>query len=87
MASRDPANEAAATFLIPVTALALASLVGLLLIVGGRTRRSPLAALDCCRWTSCGRLRLGGRALGACLEHRRPCLPEALGGVASLLNL
>ena len=32
MASRDPANQAAATFLVPVTALALASLVGLLLI-------------------------------------------------------
>ena len=46
MASRDPANEAAATFLVPVTALTLASLVGLLLIVGGRTRRSPLAALE-----------------------------------------
>ena len=45
LVSRDPANEAAATFLVPVTALALASLVGLLLI-GGRTRRSPLAALE-----------------------------------------
>lgn len=45
MTSRDPAHEAAATFLIPVTTLVLTSLVGLLLIVGGRTRRSPLASV------------------------------------------
>ncbi len=66
LASRDPASEAAATFLIPVTVLPLASLVGLLLIAGGRTRRSPLAALDrlpldllqppACWWASTGRV-------------------------------
>jgi hypothetical protein len=87
MASRDPANEAAATFLIPLTPLALASLVGLLLIVGGRTRRSPFAALDllpldlvqppACWWASTGRV-----------PRAPPALPaEAPSGVASLLNL
>jgi hypothetical protein len=75
LASRDPANEAAATFLVPVTALALASLVGLLLIVGGRTRRSPLAALAllpldlaqplACRWASIGRVPRAPPALPA----------------------
>jgi hypothetical protein len=75
IASRDLASETAATFLIPVTALALASLVGLLLIGAGGTRRSPLAALHLlpldlsqphkCFWASTGRVPRAPPALPA----------------------
>ena len=40
----DPVQDAAATFLLPVTGLALVSLAGLLIIVGLR-RRSPVSPL------------------------------------------
>ena len=45
LATGDPVQDAAATFLLPVTAVALASLTGLLIVAGLRTRRSPLSAL------------------------------------------
>ena len=45
LAAGDPVQDAAATFLLPVTAMAVASVAGLLIIAGLRTRRSPLALL------------------------------------------
>ena len=75
LAAGDPVQDAAATFLLPVTAMALASVAGLLIIAGLRTRRSPLSQLgllplllarpSISRWASAVRMPRGPPALAA----------------------